>query len=66
MKSRGTMRAALAGIILAAGMAATATPASAQLIEASDGIHAGELAIPVNKSQVLRTDRPFARARRQQ
>lgn len=62
MKIRGTMRAALAGLMLAAGAAVIATPAQAQLIEAGDGIHAGELAIPVNKSQVLRTDRPFARA----
>jgi pilus assembly protein CpaC len=41
-----------------------AAPAQAQVtaIAQADGVHAGELAVPVSKSQVLRTDRPFARA----
>ncbi|WP_265569666.1 type II and III secretion system protein family protein [Sphingomicrobium nitratireducens] len=51
---------------LAAGlMAATAVlaaPASAQIVAEAEGVHAGELAVPVNKSQVLRTDRRFQRA----
>lgn len=40
-----------------------AAPLQAQLQVLSDeGMHAGQLDVPVNKSQVLRTDRPFARA----
>ena len=39
-------------------------PASAQagITAISDDIHAGELAVPVNKSQVLRSDRPYSKA----
>ena len=41
-----------------------ALPASAQVsaVSEADGIHAGELMVPVNKSQVLRVDRPYAKA----
>ena len=44
--------------------AAWAAPATAQIstVSVADGIHAGEIAVPVNKSQVIRSDRPFARA----
>ena len=44
--------------------AAFAVPAAAQVstVSVADGIHAGEIAVPVNKSQVIRSDRPFARA----
>ena len=31
-------------------------------VSVADGVHAGELAVPLNKSQVLRSDRPFAKA----
>ncbi|WP_294122162.1 type II and III secretion system protein family protein [Sphingomonas sp.] len=42
---------------------AAASPAAAQVtVSEADGVRAGELAVPVNKSQVLRTDRPFAKA----
>jgi pilus assembly protein CpaC len=52
---------ALAGT---AALALWAAPAAAQVatISQADGVHAGELTVPVSKSQVLRTDRPFARA----
>src|SRR5438445_12435399 len=52
-------RAALAAV--AAGAAAIAHPAAAQVRVAS-GIDAGELDVPINKSQVLRADRPYAKA----
>ena len=44
--------------------AAVSAPAAAQsgAISVADGVHAGEVAVPVNKSQVIRSDRPFARA----
>jgi pilus assembly protein CpaC len=43
---------------------ACAAPATAQLsnISVAEGVHAGELAVPVNKSQVIRSDRPYAKA----
>src|SRR5438445_1427150 len=52
-------RAALAAV--AAGAAAIAHPAAAQVRVAS-GIDAGELDVPINKSQVLRADRAYAKA----
>jgi len=59
MVAKAFMRAALA----AAGAAAlvAASPAAAQ-ISIAEGIHAGELDVPVNKSQVIRADRPYAKA----
>lgn len=48
---------ALAPLALLAGTALTAVPAFAQ-----DGIHAGSLEVPVNKSQVVSADRAIARA----
>ena len=56
-----------ARLALAAGLAlaalGAAAPAAAQVsVSVADGVHAGELAVPVNKSQVLRTDRPYAKA----
>jgi pilus assembly protein CpaC len=51
--------AALAGV--AAGALACAVPAAAQVRLAS-GVDAGELEVPVNKSQVLRADRPYSKA----
>ena len=49
--------------LAAAGLAgfAFAQPALAQ-VSVAEGVHAGELAVPINKSQVLRTDRPYAKA----
>lgn len=51
--------AALIGI--AAGALVAAQPAIAEVSVAS-GINAGELEVPINKSQVLRADRPYAKA----
>jgi pilus assembly protein CpaC len=52
-----------AGLLLAVAAAAlgAAQPAAAQVSVAS-GINAGELDVPINKSQVLRADRPYAKA----
>jgi len=43
---------------------AAAAPAAAQgsVISVADGVHAGEVAVPVNKSQVIRSDRPYSKA----
>ncbi|WP_324805865.1 type II and III secretion system protein family protein [Sphingomonas sp. LY29] len=50
----------VAGIGLALALAA---PAAAQVSIGSDeSVRAGELNVPLNKSQVLRADRPFAKA----
>ncbi len=60
-----TVKGALAGAAIACSSAAlaAASPAAAQVtVSEADGVRAGELAVPVNKSQVLRTDRPFAKA----
>lgn len=59
-RARGAFPAALA-VALAAGAAsaALALPASAQ---AQSGVHAGQLDVPLNKSQTVTLDRPFGRA----
>ena len=61
--ARKTIRRAalLAAAALAVG---GATPAAAQLgtVSLAEDVHAGEMAVPVNKSQVLRVDRPYAKA----
>ena len=53
-------------LLAAAGIACCgfAAPATAQLstVSVAEDVHAGELAVPVNKSQVLRSDRPYAKA----
>ena len=56
------MRSALAGAALS--LTALAMPAAAQSggVSVAEDVHAGELAVPVNKSQVLRSDRPYAKA----
>jgi pilus assembly protein CpaC len=45
-------------------LAGAAAPAAAQSggISVADEVHAGEVAVPVNKSQVIRSDRPYAKA----
>ncbi|HKX92472.1 MAG TPA: type II and III secretion system protein family protein [Sphingomicrobium sp.] len=59
MVARAFKSAALAA---AGGLAlAFAQPALAQ-VSVAEGVHAGELSVPINKSQVLRTDRPYAKA----
>jgi len=52
-------RAAL--VAAAVGAVAAAQPAIAQVAVAS-GMDAGELDVPVNKSQILRVDRPYTKA----
>ncbi len=63
MARKGLKRAAL---LAAAGLAAfaAAAPAAAQggAVSLAEDVHAGELAVPVNKSQVLRVDRAYAKA----
>ena len=55
----------LTGVLLAAlASVALPLPAAAQSasVGVADGVSAGSLEVPVNKSQVLRVDRPFAKA----
>ena len=59
MTAKAFTRAALAATALAG--IAFAQPAAAQ-VTVAQGVHAGELDVPVNKSQVLKTDRPYAKA----
>ena len=61
MARKPLSRAALAAAAGIAGLIAW-QPAAAQGVSVAEGVHAGELAVPVNKSQVLRTDRPYAKA----
>jgi pilus assembly protein CpaC len=55
------MKRRLLAASLAVAAALPAVPASAQ-VSVAEGIHAGELAVPVNKSQVLKSDRPYSKA----
>ena len=59
-------RSRIAAAVITAALAAAAVPAGAVAqdagISVAEGVHAGELAVPVNKSQVLRSDRPYAKA----
>ncbi|MDP9423507.1 MAG: type II and III secretion system protein family protein [Pseudomonadota bacterium] len=58
-----TFRGAALGASIAVAALAVAAPVSAQItVSPADDVEAGELAVPLNKSQVLRTDRPFAKA----
>src|SRR3954453_1856206 len=59
MAARILKRAALLAVAGAALLGAQ--PATAQVSYAS-GVQAGELDVPVNKSQVLRADRPYSKA----
>ena len=51
----------IAACAAAAGALLAAHPASAQISIAS-GVNAGELDVPINKSQVIRADRPYSKA----
>ena len=60
-------RKKIGGVALAAAALITVSapaPAVAQAstISMADDVHAGEVAVPVNKSQVIRSDRPYAKA----
>ena len=49
--------------IAATGLGPIAAPAAAQVsVVADNGVSAGQLDVPLNKSQVVRSDRPFAKA----
>jgi pilus assembly protein CpaC len=61
MAPKPLSKAALAAAAGIAGLIAW-QPAAAQGVSVAEGVHAGELAVPVNKSQVLRTDRAYAKA----
>jgi pilus assembly protein CpaC len=62
VKRRPLAIACIAAAVLAG--TALSCPAAAQVsaVSIADGVHAGEIAVPVNKSQVIRSDRPYARA----
>ena len=55
-------KAILAATALAAVCAAAPAAAQASAISIAEGVHAGEVAVPVNKSQVIRSDRPYSKA----
>ena len=55
-------KAVLAATALAAICAAAPAAAQASSISVAEGVHAGEVAVPVKKSQVIRSDRPYAKA----
>jgi pilus assembly protein CpaC len=58
-----TFKGALLGAAIATAAFGHAVPAFAQItVSEADGVRAGELAVPVNKSQGLRSERPFAKA----
>jgi len=58
------VRRRCAWLVVGTALAVAALPAAvqAQVTAVSEGVHAGALDVAVNKSQVLRTDRPFAQA----
>src|SRR3954470_19838536 len=60
MAAKAFTRAALTAAVGLSALA-VAQPAFAQ-VSIAQGVHAGELDVPINKSQVLRTDRPYAKA----
>ncbi|MCM8557965.1 type II and III secretion system protein family protein [Sphingomicrobium sediminis] len=57
---KGMLAAGLA--VLMTGAAFVPAPAAAQMVGEAYGAHAGEMQVPLNKSQVLRVERPYARA----
>ena len=59
-----TARMLALGAALAAGVAMPVIPAGAQIasLSTSNVDHAGQLDVPLNKSQVLTVDRPFSKA----
>ncbi|MCJ8191046.1 type II and III secretion system protein family protein [Sphingomicrobium aestuariivivum] len=59
--SMGAMWKIVGAALLASAVAAPQV-ASAQGVSTSMGDYAGELQVPLNKSQVLRVDRPYAKA----
>lgn len=65
MRGKLQLRLGVAAAFAAGALLAAPAPALAQeagIVALSDDVHAGELQVPVNKSQVLRSDRPYAKA----
>jgi pilus assembly protein CpaC len=58
--ARKYWRGAALGVLALAAVGASA-PVAAQ-VTIAEGVHAGEVAVPVNKSQVIRSDRPYSKA----
>ena len=54
--------AALGAVIAVTAAFALPAQAAAQVISSADEVRAGELAVPLNKSQVIRSDRPYSKA----
>ena len=61
--ARKALRKTRLALLAAAGLVgiAAAQPAAAQ-ITVAEGVHAGALEVPINKSQVIRADRPYSKA----
>lgn len=55
-------RLALAAAAVTALCAGAPAAAQGGIVSVAEGVHAGEVAVPVNKSQVIRSDRPYSRA----
>ncbi len=62
MARRKLGRVALAAAALVALGAPAPAAAQVGTVSLADEVHAGEVAVPVNKSQVIRSDRPYAKA----
>ena len=62
MAHKALRRLALLAVVMATS--AIVMPAASQAggITVADGVSAGEVAVPVNKSQVIRSDRPYVKA----
>jgi pilus assembly protein CpaC len=55
-------RVALVAVALAAVGAASPALSQVSSVSVAEGVHAGEVVVPINKSQVIRSDRPYAKA----
>ena len=65
MSAKLELKRALAAVLAGAALSVSAPALAAQgggVVAVSDSVHAGELDVPINKSQVLRSDRPYAKA----
>ena len=62
MTRRPRAIAMIAAAFLAGAIAAGPAEAQVSAISVADGVHAGEVAVPINKSQVIRSDRNFTKA----
>ena len=55
-------RVALVAVALAAVGAASPALSQVSAVSVAEGVHAGEVVVPLNKSQVIRSDRPYSKA----